>query len=182
MDRLRLTSPPRSAVRGFTLIEILVVVLIVSIISAVAVFSLRDTRGDTQIKEEARRIATLLQLASEEAAMQGRDLGVRFRPESYGFLLYEPELQNWVTLDYDRLLREREVPEGIVLTLKLDDVDVELPQAEEDQLEPPQVLILSSGETTPFELEIESDNSDYVYYLTGQPLGGVEIEWDERRF
>ncbi len=114
--------------------------------------------------------------------MQGRDLGVRFRPESYGFLLYEPELQNWVTLDYDKLLREREVPEGIVLTLRLDDVDVELPLAEEDQLEPPQVLILSSGETTPFELEIESDNSDIVYYLTGQPLGGVEIEWDERRF
>lgn len=170
------------AARGFTLIEILVVVLIISIVSAIAVFALRDTRGDTLIKEEAQRIATLLQLASEEAAMQGRDLGVRFRPESYDFLLYEPDLQNWVTLDYDRLLRERQVPDGIFLTLKLDDLDVELPQAEEDKLEPPQVLILSSGETTPFELVIESDNSDYVYYLTGKPLGGVEIEWDERRF
>lgn len=171
-----------SPARGFTLIEILVVVLIISIVSAIAVMSLRDTRGDTQIKEEARRIATLMKLASDEAAMQGRDLGVRFRPESYEFLLYERDLQDWVTLDYDKLLRERQVPEGIVLTLKLEDVDVELPLVEDDEREPPQVLILSSGETTPFELEIESDNSNYVYYLTGQPLGGVEIEWDERPY
>jgi general secretion pathway protein H len=70
------------AARGFTMIELLVVVAIIAIASAGVTLALRDS-SDTQLEREAQRLAALL----ESARAQSRSTGVpvRWYPVPGGF-------------------------------------------------------------------------------------------------
>lgn len=65
---------PTLAARGFTLLELLVVVAIIAIASAGVSFALRDSQA-TQLEREAQRLAALL----ESARAQSRSSGVPVR-------------------------------------------------------------------------------------------------------
>jgi general secretion pathway protein H len=71
-----------SFARGFTMIELLVVVAIIAIASAGVSFAIRDS-ADTQLEREAQRLAALL----ESARAQSRSTGipVRWSPVPGGF-------------------------------------------------------------------------------------------------
>ena len=53
-------AAPRLTARGFTLLELLVVVAIIAIASAGVSFAIRDS-GATQLEREATRLAALLE-------------------------------------------------------------------------------------------------------------------------
>ena len=63
--------------KGFTLVEILVVVVIMAIVISLAVLSIGVTGRDSQLDEESRRIEGLLGLLHERALLEGRDFGLR---------------------------------------------------------------------------------------------------------
>jgi general secretion pathway protein H len=65
---------PTLAARGFTLLELLVVVAIIAIATAGVSFALRDSQA-TQLEREAQRLAALL----ESARAQSRSSGVAVR-------------------------------------------------------------------------------------------------------
>jgi general secretion pathway protein H len=67
------------AARGFTLIELMIVVAIVALASAMVALSIRDPAA-TRLEEEAVRLASLLESARAEARASG--LKVRFIPGS----------------------------------------------------------------------------------------------------
>ncbi len=62
---------------GFTLVELLVVLVLIALSSAVVALSLRDADA-SQLDEEAERLSTLLELARAEARISG--LTVRWVP------------------------------------------------------------------------------------------------------
>lgn len=67
------------ATRGFTLVELLVVVAIIAIASAGVSFALRDSQG-AQLEREGQRLAALL----ESARAQSRATGVPVRWQATG--------------------------------------------------------------------------------------------------
>lgn len=67
----------RSPQRGFTLVELLVVLVLIALSSAVVALSLRDADA-SQLDEEAERLSTLLEMARSEARISG--LTVRWVP------------------------------------------------------------------------------------------------------
>jgi general secretion pathway protein H len=69
-------------VRGFTLLELLVVVAIIAIASAGVSFALRDSRA-TQLEREAQRLAALLESARAQSRSSG--IAVRWYPSGGGF-------------------------------------------------------------------------------------------------
>ena len=152
-------SRPRNQT-GFTLLEVLVVVLIIGITLSLAVINLGDRQEDL-IEEEGRRLSALIKLASEEAIMNGEELGLMLGEKSYLFSRLEGE--EWQPLAEDRQFRQRQFPHGMTLGLELEERPVIL---DEDQ-EQPHIFILSSGELTPFLLTLRSADEVWKYELTG---------------
>jgi general secretion pathway protein H len=145
--------------RGFTLVEILVVVVIMAVVISLAVLSIGVTGRDSQLDEESRRIQGLVGLLHERALLEGRDFGLRIEPTAYEFVVYEPTRDRWLTLNEEHEFRHRDLPKGVTFQLELDSQVVVLKPIERnlasDRRPPgPQVAIAASGEGTPFRLTL----------------------------
>ena len=71
---------------GFTLIEIMVVVVMIAVLSSILVIAIMP--GDAALADkEARRLATLLELASAEARASGQ--GIAWSPERDGYSFWQ---------------------------------------------------------------------------------------------
>ena len=176
--------------RAFTLIEILVVVVIVGIVMTVAVLSLSLVSGGQDLREEARRIMTLVRTAQDESMMQGREFGVEFMKNSYRFVEFDPIANQWSEVPGDDTLRMRELPEELQFELWMEDRRVLLKdepsrmQSEEDnrsriQAYAPHVYIFSSGDITPFELHLLREIDEQVVTLRADEFGRVDYVTDE---
>jgi general secretion pathway protein H len=94
--------------RGFTLIELLVVMLLVTIVlGMVGLGFFRD--HSTEVQEEAERLATVLQAAQHEAAVQGQVYALRFTPEGYQFLRLDTA-GKFTAIERDDVLMPRRLP------------------------------------------------------------------------
>lgn len=143
----------RARSRGFTLIEILVVMVIIGVVVVGAMLSLGVLGRDREVDTERDRLEALLGVVREEAAMQGREFGLRFFVGGYEFVSYEPRQARWAPVPDDRTLRRREFPAGMEAALRIEGRPVVLPKADADD-RTPQVMLFSSGEVNVFELSV----------------------------
>ncbi len=166
--------------KGFTLVEILVVVVIIAIVISFAVLSINVTGRDTQLDDESRRIEGLLSLLHERALLEGRDFGLRVAPTSYEFLEYETRRDRWFAMDHESQFRHRDLPVGLSIQLQLDARTVVLKKVEKtfasDQPNPPQITVAASGEGTPFRLILQRDATQIKTSVTGDTLGKIARE------
>jgi len=163
---------------GFTLVEILVVVVIMAIVISLAVLSMSAPGRDTQLDEESRRIEGLIGLLHERALFEGRDFGMRIEPAAYEFVVYQPDRDRWMPLDQEREFRHRDLPKGVTFELQLDSQVVVLKALDRtfssDQPPPaPQVAIAASGEGTPFRLTLMREGTQARAIVDGDALGKI---------
>ena len=150
--------------------------------------SLGVLRDDRQLRVEARRISSLIELAQDEAVMQGRDFGLEVMESSFRFVEYDSFQSRWVELIGDDMFRFRQLPEDIEFDLLLEDQIIVLdmdPQQIEDpdsndfgrssDAYAPHVLIFSSGDSTPFELQIVNRSEQQTVILRGDITGAIEV-------
>jgi general secretion pathway protein H len=141
--------------KGFTLVEVLIVMLIVSIMMGVVVTSVPSSMDSADQETEAERIRTVLQMASDEAVISGFEIGFNAVRKQYNFYQFDDDTLKWLPLD-DKPFEEHILPFGVSLELEVEGSDIELG----DALTAPPVLILSSGEVTPFHLSVTVDDSE----------------------
>jgi general secretion pathway protein H len=96
--------PQRSGQRGFTLLELLVVLVIIGLMLGLVSFNALPSERQN-LQKEAQRIALLLALARDEAIVRNRLVAFEAEPEVYRFLVREDN--QWHSLIKDDLLRER---------------------------------------------------------------------------
>jgi len=162
--------------KGFTLVEILVVVVIMAIVISLAILSVGAGGRDTQLDEESRRIEGLVGLLHERALFEGRDFGMRIEPASYEFVVYQPDHDRWLPMDQEHEFRHRNLPKGVTFQLELDSQVVVLKPLDHtfssDAAPPaPQLAIAASGDGTPFRLTLMREGTQAKASVAGDALG-----------
>jgi general secretion pathway protein H len=166
--------------KGFTLVEILVVILIIAVVISLTVLTVSSTGRDGQLDEESRRIEGLVGLLHERALLEGRDFGLRIEPTAYEFVVYDTRRNLWLMLDQEREFRHRELPKGVSFQLQLDSQTVVIKPIDRNLSNGappnPQIAIAASGEGTPFRLILQREATQARSAIDGDALGKVSRE------
>jgi type II secretion system protein H len=167
---------------GFTLMELLVVIVIISIaFSLFITVNFSFSNPSDAIHKEALRLQRLLEFAHEQSVLRAEEYGLRVNEARYRFMRLDELTGKWVELEQDKLLRARDLPDSMNFELSIEDVDVILDREDAEQDDPdvelkPQVFLLSSGELTPdFKLRLRFAGFDDYYELHGMPMGKYEL-------
>ncbi|MDP5030412.1 MAG: type II secretion system minor pseudopilin GspH [Paraglaciecola sp.] len=184
--------PTHTAFRGFSLLEVMLVLVIMGLAASAIVFNFSGKSRVDEVKKLSQRFEVVFNMASDFAVLNQQTLGLRVEADKneYHFLRLDDQ-QQWQILDGDPTFSTFTLPEEFVVELKLDDLPwdsddslfdnqvfdeelsvstdgVEIGDEEEKKPEPPQVLILSSGEITPFSMlfsfEPEFGNESPAYF------------------
>ena len=163
------------AARGFTLLELLASMVIISILISLAVLSIGDPRPQ-RLKLAAEQLQAVTKLAQDQALFNAEELGIAFWKSGYRFVRLDRD--QWLTVGDNDALRPRDLPTDVNCSLYLDGLQSRLPPKPIPDKTPkfaPQVFLTSSGELTPFELRLD-DTGGQRLSLLADALGNLKLE------
>lgn len=189
---------------GFTLIEIMLVLVLLSVSAVAVIATLPDSSGDLS-KKQAQRFYQRFMLLNEEAVLSGKDFGIRVDESKSTYVYLTLTADGWQELEMDRVPAVTELDESIALQLTLGggawgsddrlfepsnlfdenmfDGDTQSDSIFADEKKkkpqkPPQLFLLSSGELTPFVLAIYPNVGDAVqegWRISVKETGAVHL-------
>ncbi|OJF69800.1 type II secretion system protein GspH [Alteromonas sp. V450] len=190
--------------RGFTLLEVMLVLLLMGLAAGYVMFNAFGASKSDLLKSQAQRMQVLVDMASDYAVLNQQQLGIRIEEEkSEYYFVYLDEDDEWQRIEGEKMYGTHTLPAFFTLTLNLDDLPwdvedrlfdrslfdenlsvsdagVDIGNKEDKKLPPPQILIMSSGEITPFTLSFnyEGDDSEapVFYSLQNQDLPPLALE------
>jgi general secretion pathway protein H len=109
---LALRGPHGGRASGFTLVEILVVIVIIGIAAGVTIASVAPDDRDLAARE-ARRFAGALEYAAQRAQFRNELLGVSAAAHAIRYWRRDSASDRWQMLDDDDILRARVLPDPL---------------------------------------------------------------------
>jgi general secretion pathway protein H len=132
---------------GFTLLEVLVVVVILAVLVSLATVRLAPDARQS-LREEATRLAAVLGHAHDEAIVTGAAFAWQPDANGYRFVRRDPD-RVWRAVDRDAALRARTFTTGVQLAA------VETPERTTNAT--PAIVILPTGTSGPFRITLALD-------------------------
>ena len=185
--------------QGFTLIEIMAVLVVIGIAASMVVLSMGDATRPQEMKAIAKRLYGGMSLALEDAVFLNRQIGLRFDINnegtelaySYKWLYFDPESHQWQNVQLEEF-EPQKLPDYIQLELEVDGQNISIGTTKkgEDSLlkvkededgkkgQPePDLFFLSSGETQSFRLVLsDKDSPERQYIITGDAMGQMKFK------
>lgn len=175
-------QPTASKQIGFTLLEVILVILLFGLLVSAVVVNFSWDNRDDQLEQEAHRFQQLFHYAAETALMRQQEWGVVIKPNGYEFLVYQPDNDKWLPAESPASLLWHELPAGQELKLELEGLPwqedsllgelnwaTDALEAEQGQADDvavlPHIFILSSGEITPFQLILQDESERPFWYV-----------------
>ncbi|EMP56766.1 general secretion pathway protein H [Marinobacter santoriniensis NKSG1] len=167
-----MVSKQGTGAAGFTLIEILVVLIVVGLLASLAVFTLGGSSQQRQLENQVQELYLLMQTAGDQAVLNNQELGVTVNEDGYQFLAFQDQKGDWKPED-QRLFSARTFPDWLVVTKFIENDAPKLASGEDRTL--PDIVFFSSGETTPFQVEFTvAGNPDQKQILESDGVSGVQ--------
>ena len=147
--------------RGFTLLELMIVVFVIGLVTAGVVISFSGGSRDDQLERESERLDALFDYVREQAELQTRDYGFRINSRGYSFVVFDVLANQWRPAEEDDALRERPFPEGIETEVVVEGRKVVLETRKKDVEDfMPHVMIFSNGDISSFEVALWREGTD----------------------
>lgn len=167
--------------RGFTLLEVMLVLLLVGILASAVVINFSGNSPEQRLQKETLRFSEVFQFIADAAQLRQQEWGLVVTPEQYAFVYYSAD--GWQWAQQPAAAKTYKLPDGITLALELEG----LPGAEQSLLSQldwqtaaedsddetataapplPQVFLLSSGEISPFRLSFKTEQDLAPIQLT----------------
>ncbi len=142
-----------SCSRGFTLIEILVVVLVVSILMGVVASSFSGSDREQTLRGYSERLALRIEFARDKALQSNREWGVFLDEEGVRFAEFDEINALWSPRS-GKPFNADPYDHNVEFSVSVEDLPGTLQAPEDPDEDIPDIVLFSSGETTPFEITI----------------------------
>ena len=136
---------------GFTLLELMLVVIVVGLVASVVTLSLPSKDG-RQLIRESERIRYLLRNTQQHAIFSGQDVGISVTAHRLASVIHTD--QGWQQLTGNTSI---ELPESLHMMLDIEGQPVQLHTTKQLSTIQPQLLFTSDGQHQPFSFQL-SDN------------------------
>ena len=130
-------------------------------------FSVGLSDNTRDLKRVGKDLGKLIHLLNQEAVFENRNYAVSVQENGYQVLLYQDG--EWIPVT-ESFFRRFKMPETQRSELVIDKQVIDLSARTKPE---PHILILSSGEMTPFEWRIQDQLSQSAILLQGNLLGSV---------
>ena len=170
MNKANLFAKKQSKQHGFTLIEVMLVILLIGVFISAITFGSRNPLVD-KLEQASARFAGIFNIAAEYSLLNNRELGLVVKDNTYQFVTYDGNNLLWVPIQEQTPFELKNHEDIITLTLELEGLPVDdnslqpeeadslfenddelFEEDEDEELIIPQVLILSGGDFTSFRL------------------------------
>ena len=175
---------------GFTLIEILVVLVIIAMLVSMATINTSHDGRYDELKNQSEKIKFQLMTASDVALFENKNLGVLFSKTEFQFFSYDIDLTkaanttsqvgsttpppefSWQPYTVKNLKLEP-LPESMNYSLEVEGQEVTLPYAlkqDADEISP-NMYLLAAGEQTPIKLTLSIEEFNGFAQVRGNGVG-----------
>jgi len=166
----------RAKTIGFTLIEILIVVVIVSVLTVMGVQMVNSGSVERNLQQQGKIFKSSLYYVCDQATFGNRAYGVVFSENSYSFSYFVNH--QWLAAVETNNL-SRTLTAGLVFDLQIEGQTIVLSSEIENIEEAPQIMCNSMGELTPFRLTIKDATGKHRYQLATTSFWEIEGQWLE---
>lgn len=166
-------STPSPRHHGFTLIELMVVLVIVGIVLTIAVLYLGGFGLSERAKTTANQLQQVMTVASQQAVLQPATIGMKITAKGYRFYQSvaadEFGQSKWVPLRNDRLSRPDAFDPRLKIHVKTKTFDQDVEDAKL-----PEIVFFPSGLATPAQVSISVKKKSMTPYVV-QLLNSGEV-------
>jgi general secretion pathway protein H len=186
------TSRVKTSAGGFTLIELMVVILLIGLALGVGL-TLDFSSSPQRLEQQTQQVANITELLAQEAVLGGAILGLDFFTavvdgiEATGMRWLQQEEESWVPADIGELGEQGEVLFASDIEVELaveatvlvpeDKRELDVAFSDNAQKFSPELLFLPSREITPFILSLSSADK-VVSKVSADIMGRVRVNAD----
>lgn len=157
--------------KGFTLIEILIVVVIIGVVIAAVALSINNSDRGQAAKTATNLLRARMLFAQERALIKSSTIGLAISQQGYQFYTYEntppQEVMYWQKITDPKALAYQTWPKSFTLNLSLPNIaNAAIPNQLPQQ---PMIVFNPGGGTTPFTLHING------FKIVGHANGEIDI-------
>lgn len=154
--------------KGFTLIEILIVIVIIGITLGFALMSFGDFGEGRRVLTSAEQLVNTLKLGQQQAILETSTLGLRIDNKSYQLLKYQNQ---WVPFSNKGIFKPTQLPKNTLVNLKT---------SSNPPIGTPAIIINPSGDMTPFVLTMGTANEPVIVTITGLHNGSLLLSQGQK--